>query len=128
MLTIKERRCWGRERLAWSLKSRRLIWIRCSSQLEAEAGGIAADSLAPRRVGELTFPIAQKHVDRVLLVTDQDIRGAQQLLWREMRILAEPGGAAAFAALLSKKYKPAASERVGVLICGGNTDAVSFGD
>jgi threonine dehydratase len=96
--------------------------------VDAEAGGIAADSLAPRRVGELTFPIAQKYVDRILLVTDQEIRAAQQLLWKEMRILAEPGGGAAFAALLSRKYKPAVSERVGVLICGGNTDAVSFGD
>ena len=96
--------------------------------VDAEAGGIAADSLAPRRLGELTFPIAQKYIDRVLLVNDQDIRAAQQLLWKEMRILAEPGGAATFASLLSRKYKPAVSERVGVLICGGNTDAVSFGD
>jgi threonine dehydratase len=96
--------------------------------VDAEAGGIAADSLAPRRVGELMFPIAQKHVDRVVLVTDHDIRAAQKFLWQEMRILAEPGGAAAFAALLSRKYAPAASERLGVLICGGNTDAVSFGD
>lgn len=96
--------------------------------VDAEAGGIAADSLAPRRVGELMFPIAQKCVDRVVLVADQEIRAAQKLLWKEMRILAEPGGAAAFAALLSKKYRPSVSERVGVLICGGNTDAVSLGD
>jgi threonine dehydratase len=96
--------------------------------VDAEAGGIAADSLAPRRVGELMFPIAQKCVDRVVLVADQDIRAAQKLLWKEMRILAEPAGAATFAALLSKKYRPSASERVGVLICGGNTDAVSLGD
>ena len=95
--------------------------------VDTEAGGIAADSLAPKRVGELMFPIAQKYVDRVLLVNDQEIRTAQQLLWKEMRILAEPGGAAAFAAILSRKYKPAESERVGVLVCGGNTDAVSFG-
>lgn len=95
--------------------------------VDAEAGGIAADSLAPKRVGELMFPVAQKYVDRVLLVNDQEIRAAQQHLWKEMRILAEPGGAATFAALLSRKYKPAHSERVGVLICGGNTDAVSFG-
>ena len=96
--------------------------------VDAEAGGIAADSLAPRRVGELMVPIAQKCIDRVVLVADQDIRAAQKLLWKEMRILAEPGGAAAFAALISKKYRPSASERVGVLICGGNTDAVSLGD
>ena len=94
--------------------------------VDAEAGGIAADSLAPRRVGELMFPLAQKYVEKVLLVTDDEIRSAQQLLWRETRIAPEPGGAAAFAALASKKYKPARGERVGVVVCGGNTDAVDF--
>jgi len=94
--------------------------------VDAEAGGIAADSLAPRRVGELMFPLALKFVERVLLVTDEEIRAAQQLLWKEQRVAAEPGGAAAFAALLSKKYQPVTTERVGVLICGGNTDAVDF--
>ena len=59
-------------------------------------------------------------------VTDEEIRQAQQLLWKEMRILAESGGAAAFAALASRKYKPAHSERIGILICGGNTDAVTL--
>ena len=72
------------------------------------------------------FPLALKFVERVLLVTDEEIRAAQQLLWKEQRVAAEPGGAAAFAALLSKKYQPVTTERVGVLICGGNTDAVDF--
>ena len=94
--------------------------------VDAEAGGIAADSLAPRRVGELMFPFARKFVDRVLLVTDDEIKQAQQALWKEMRIAAEPGGAAAFAALLARKYRPASAEKVGVVICGGNTDAVDF--
>jgi threonine dehydratase len=94
--------------------------------VDAEAGGIAADSLAPRRVGTLMFPIAQRHVDRVVLVTDDTIRAAQEMLWRVLRIVAEPGGAAAFAALLSGGYRPAADERVGVLVCGGNTVAVDF--
>ena len=94
--------------------------------VDAEAGGIAADSLAPRRVGELMFPLAQKFVERVLLVTDDEIKQAQRALWREMRIAAEPGGAAAFAALLSRKYQPVSTEKVGVVICGGNTDAVDF--
>jgi len=95
--------------------------------VDAPAGGIAADSLAPRRVGELMFPLAQKYVGRVLLVEEQAIRDAQQALWSRMRIVAEPGGAAALAALLSKRYQSAANERVGVLICGGNTTAVDFG-
>ena len=94
--------------------------------VDAEAGGIAADSLAPRRVGELMFPIARQHVERVILVSDEAIREAQELLWSVTRIAAEPGGAAALAALTARKYVPAAGERVGVLICGGNTTAVDF--
>jgi threonine dehydratase len=94
--------------------------------VDAEAGGIAADSLAPRRVGELMFPLAQKYVERVLLVEDDAIRAAQQKLWEVLRIAAEPGGAAAYAALLSGQYRPEAKERVGVLVCGGNTTAVDF--
>src|SRR5262249_31001178 len=95
--------------------------------VDAEAGGIAADSLAPRRVGELMFLIAQKFVERVVLVSDEAIRGAQQALWDKARVAAEPGGATALAALTSRKYIPAKGERVGVLICGGNTTAVDFG-
>jgi threonine dehydratase len=95
--------------------------------VDAPAGGIAADSLAPRRVGELMFPIARAHVERVALVADDAIRRAQQALWDGARIVAEPGGAAAFAALLSGAYQPAAGERVGVIISGANTTAVDFG-
>jgi threonine dehydratase len=95
--------------------------------VDAPAGGIAADSLAPRRVGELMFPIARAHVEEVLLVSDDAIRQAQAALWSTLRVVAEPGGAAAFAALLSGRYRPAPGERVGVLICGANTTAVNFG-
>jgi threonine dehydratase len=94
--------------------------------VDAEAGGIAADSLAPRRVGELMFPLARRFVDRVVLVEDDAIREAQRALWRVMRIMSEPGGAAAMAALLSGAYQPRSDERVAVLLCGGNTDAVGF--
>ena len=94
---------------------------------DAPTGGIAADSLAPKRVGRLMFPIARAHVaPEVVLVTDNDIRRAQAALWSELRIVAEPGGAAAFAALLSGHYRPAPGERVAVLVCGGNTTAVHF--
>jgi len=95
--------------------------------VDAPAGGIAADSLGPRRVGELMFPIARAHVARVALVSDDAIRRAQDALWSAVRIVAEPGGAAAFAALLSGAYTPAAGERVGVVVCGGNSTAVDFG-
>jgi threonine dehydratase len=94
--------------------------------VDAEAGGIAADSLAPRRVGELVFPIVQRYVARTVLVEDDAIQEAQRLLWKVMRIVAEPGGAAAFAALTSGRYIPRPQERIGVLICGGNTVAVDF--
>jgi threonine dehydratase len=94
--------------------------------VEAPAGGIAADSLAPLAVGEIMFPIAQAYVDRVVLVTDDAIVDAQRALWDVLRVVAEPGGAAAFAALLSRRYRPEPDERVGVLVCGGNTSAVRF--
>jgi threonine dehydratase len=95
--------------------------------VDAPAGGLAADSLAPRLVGELVFPIARRWVaPEVVLVSDDHIRAAQAALWSALRVVAEPGGAAAFAALLSGRYRPAAGERVGVLVCGGNTTAVRF--
>ncbi|HUC66796.1 MAG TPA: threonine/serine dehydratase [Stellaceae bacterium] len=94
--------------------------------VDAEAGGIAADSLAPRRIGEQVFPIAVAHVERVVLVEDAAIAAAQRALWEQLRIVAEPGGAAAFAALLSGRYRPAPQERVGIVLSGGNTTAVDF--
>jgi threonine dehydratase len=100
--------------------------LQAGHPVDAPAGGIAADSLAPKRVGELMFPIAQKYVNGVLLVTDEAIQQAQEVLWNVLRVVAEPGGAAAFAALLARQYQPKAGERVGVLVCGGNTTAVDF--
>jgi threonine dehydratase len=94
--------------------------------VDAAAGGIAADSLAPRRVGELVFPIARAFVDLVVLVPDDAIAQAQRLLWERLRIVAEPGGAAAFAALHCRAYAAARDERVGIVISGGNTGAVAF--
>src|SRR5262245_8880283 len=81
--------------------------LKAGRPVDAEAGGIAADSLAPRRVGELMFPIARKHVDRVVLVSDAEIRRAQEALWENLRLAVEPGGAAAMAGLLSGAYEPA---------------------
>ncbi len=94
--------------------------------VDAEAGGVAADSLAPRRVGDLVFPIAKSYVDSVVLVADPCIIEAQKVLWQALRLVAEPGGAAAFSALLSCAYKTRRGERVGVIISGGNTTAVDF--
>ena len=94
--------------------------------VDAEAGGLAADSLAPRRVGERVFPIVQKYARQTVLVSDDAIANAQAQLWRGLRIVAEPGGAAAFSAILSGAYKPAPGERVAIIISGGNTAAVNF--
>lgn len=100
--------------------------LQAGRPVDAEAGGIAADSLAPRRVGEIMFPLAQRFVERVVLVEDEAIRAAQAALWSTLRIASEPGGAAALSALTSGAYQPASGERVAVLLCGGNTDAVRF--
>lgn len=95
--------------------------------VDAPAGGIAADSLAPRRIGKLAFELARRFVaPEVVLVTDDQIRLAQAALWRSLRVVTEPGGAAAFAALQSGRYRPEPGERVAVLLCGGNTTAVRF--
>ena len=94
--------------------------------VDAPAGGIAADSLAPKQVGALVFPIAESYVDQVVLVPDSAIHEAQKLLWNKVRIACEPGGAAAFAALSSGGYQPRPGDRVGVIISGGNTVAVDF--
>jgi len=94
--------------------------------VDAEAGGLAADSLAPRRLGEIVFPIVTWLIERVVLVSDDDIRNAQKALWATLRVVAEPGGAAALAALLSGRYRPQRGEHVGVLLSGGNTVAVDF--
>lgn len=100
--------------------------LEAGEPVDAPADSIARDSLAPARIGSLTFPIAQRHVERVLLVSDDEIRAAQHALWRGLSYVAEPGGAAAFAAVLSGRYSPAEGERVCVVISGGNTPAVSF--
>ncbi len=94
--------------------------------VDAPAGGVAADSLAPRQVGALMFPLAQRHVAWAVLVSDDAIREAQRTLWRALRVVAEPGGAAAFAALQSGAYPAKPGDRIGVLLCGANTDAVQF--
>jgi threonine dehydratase len=100
--------------------------IKAGRPVDAPAGSVAADSLAPRRVGELMFPIARAYVERVALVTDEAILRAQRTLWDALRIVAEPGGCAAFAALQSRAYVPSNGERVGIVVSGGNTTAVDF--
>ena len=93
---------------------------------DAPAGSIAVDSLAPRRVGELTFAVAARHVHSIVLVTDDAIRAARALLWERLRVVAEPGGCAALAALITGSYQPEADEHVAVVLSGANTTAVDL--
>ncbi|MBS4045925.1 MAG: threonine/serine dehydratase [Alphaproteobacteria bacterium] len=100
--------------------------LRAGKPVEAPAGGIAADSLAPKMIGSLMFPIAQQGVAESVLVTDEAIVKAQKALWEKLRLVAEPGGAAALAALLSKRYVPKPGEKVAVLVCGSNPTSTDF--
>jgi threonine dehydratase len=119
---------------AWFRRRVRMVGvepIRCATMtaaleaggpVVAEVGGIAADSLGSARVGDHTFPIVRDHVDRAVLVEDDAIHAAQRAFWDECRLIVEPGGAAAFAALRSGAYRPTTGERVCVLVSGGNCD------
>jgi threonine dehydratase len=100
--------------------------LRVGRPADAPTGSIAADSLAPRRVGEHMFPIARAYVGGVVVVSDRAILDAQAALWSTLRLVVEPGGATPLAALLCGAYVPAADERVGVLLSGANTTAVEF--
>lgn len=94
--------------------------------MDVRAGGVAADSLGAGRIGTLAFEAARRFVDRVSLVDDTDLLDAQRLLWDSLRLVVEPGGAAALAALLSGAYRPQPGERIGVLLCGANADPASL--
>jgi threonine dehydratase len=96
--------------------------LRAGQPINAPVGGVAADSLGARQVGALMFPIAQRFVGQSVLVSDTAILAAQRMLWDRFRLVAEPGGATAAAALLSERFVPPAGARVGVVICGANTD------
>ena len=88
--------------------------------VDAPAEGIAADALAPRRIGELVFPITQAYVEEVVLVSDDAIRAAQTRLWQAFRIAAEPAASAGVAALMTGAYRPGPGEQVTVVISGAN--------
>jgi threonine dehydratase len=94
--------------------------------VDVEIKSVAADSLGARRVGALNFEICRRAVERVALVDDEAIRAAQRALWRDFNIVAEPGGAAAYAALMSGACRPSAGERLGVLVCGANADLAAL--
>lgn len=100
---------------------------RAGQPIDVAVGGLAADSLGAKQVGAIPFAIAQDHVADVLLVQDEAIRAAQELLWRDFRMMSEPGGATALAALTSGAYRPGPGEKIAVILCGGNVDPASLG-
>lgn len=99
--------------------------LEAGEPVDAPVGGVAADSLGPKRAGAIALGIVQRHVERVVMVPDDAIVQAQRRLWNDVRAIAEPGGAAALAALLAGAYRPERGERVVVLVCGANTDPAS---
>jgi threonine dehydratase len=100
--------------------------LEADKPVDVTVSSIAADSLGAKRIGELDFDIAKSFVSGVVLVKDAAITEAQRQLWREFSIIAEPGGAAALAAIVSGAYQPERNERVGVLVCGSNADLTTF--
>ena len=96
--------------------------LEAGGPVDVETGGLAADSLGARRVGNIGFSVARRFVEKVVLVEEAPIREAQRRLWEFLRLIVEPGGAVALAALLVGAYRPEPEERVGVLLCGANTD------
>lgn len=92
--------------------------------VDVPVSGVAANSLGAQRIGDLVWPIVRAHVDRSVLVEDEDIVAAQRWAWQHLRQVLEPGGAAALAALLSRAYVADPTERVAVILCGANIDAL----
>jgi threonine dehydratase len=96
--------------------------LQAGEPTDVDVSGIAADSLGAKRIGTLAFEAATRFVEKVVLVDDEAISAAQQRIWEDLRMIVEPGGATAIAALLTGGYRPKAGERVGVLMCGANAD------
>jgi len=96
--------------------------LAAGGSVDVRPDSVAADSLGARRVSRLAFELADQLRVRSVLVNDRDIIAARATLWRDWRIAVEHGGATALAALLAGSYRPAAGERVAIVLCGANTD------
>lgn len=102
--------------------------LEAGEPVDVEISGTAASSLGARRVGDIGFAAAQRWVERSLLVSDEDVTAAQKAAWDAFRLVLEPGGAVALAALTAGAYVPASDERVAVILCGANTDPADLRD
>jgi len=91
-----------------------------------DVSGIAANALGARQIGGLCFDLATAQGIPSVTVTDDAIADAQRALWDKLRLVTEPAGATALAALISGAYVPAKDERVAVLLCGANPAPAPF--
>jgi len=122
---------------AWTRDRRRVVSVeptstRClhaacqhGAPVDVDVGGLAADSLGSRRLGDVSWSIVSRFVDDAVVVDDADIRAAQTALWDCFRLVVEPGGATALAALRAGTYAPDRGERLVVVVCGSNCDPTS---
>jgi threonine dehydratase len=100
--------------------------VKAGGPVDVSVGGAAADSLGARRLGGLAYEIVRDHVAVAVTVSEADIRQAQRELWDRLRVIAEPGGATAYAALIAGAYRPEPGERVAVVVCGANVDLAAL--
>jgi threonine dehydratase len=96
--------------------------LQAGRPVDVGVSGLGSDSMGARRVGVAPWALIHRFVDEAVVVTEDDLRAAQRELWQQFRLVAEPGGAAALAAIRSGAYRPSPSERVVVVVCGSNCD------
>ncbi len=94
--------------------------LREGPEAEVAPSGIAANALGASKIGGLSYGLAREHGVTPVLVSDAAIAEAQRLIWKSLRQLVEPAGAAAMAALISGAYVPEPGEKLAVLLCGAN--------
>jgi threonine dehydratase len=94
--------------------------------IDVDVAGVAADSLGAKQIGRVPWEVVRRYVDEAVVVTDDDIRATQRAIWDDLRLIGEPGGATALAAIHTGSYRPARRERVAVAICGSNCDPTTI--
>ena len=96
-------------------------------QTTVEVSGLAANALGAKQAGRICYDLARVTNTGCVNVEDAAIAEAQHRLWSALRLVVEPAGAAALAALLSGAYRPQKGERLAVLLCGANPAVSPFG-
>jgi threonine dehydratase len=100
--------------------------LRAGAPVDVEVAGVAADSLGAKQIGAVPWAVVRHFVDEAVVVADDDIRAAQRAIWDDLRLISEPGGAAALAAIRTGAYRPGRGERVVVAVCGSNCDPATI--